>query len=259
METLFKPGDVVVLRTDLSAGMFYPMLEKKEIDGETYYLPSSNLATTKAASWEMIDWINKIYFKTAIIESIKNGVYRLEDCRSYCEWTDSMFDIVESKKLQEENRKRKELDSRFEVGDVVCLDVSKCEADQSEHHISDIYGRYFGKYYVISKKCSTPHGMSYYLKDIVYNNKTESCVKGRYLLKADESTAKVLTRKQITITYNEKTRETIARFYVGLEIALSAHARRHKDDKNNFLEGAGLALRRLFIKIKKKGYNYDFG
>ena len=258
METLFKPGDVVVLRTDLSAGMFYPMLEKKEIDGETYYLPSSNLATAKAASWEMIDWINKISYKTATIESIKNGVYRLEYCRVYCEWTDGMFDIVESKKLQEENRKRKELDSRFEVGDVVCLDVSKCEADQSEHHISDIYGRYFGKYYIISKKCSTPHCTSYYLKDIVYNNKTESCVEGRYLLKADESTAKVLTRKQITITYNEKTRETIARLYVGLEIALSAHARRHKDDKNNYLDGARLAFKRLWKKMKEKGYDYDF-
>lgn len=77
METLFKPGDQVVLRTDLSAGMFYPMLEKKEVDGETYYLPSSDLATAKAASWEMIDWINKSSFKTATIESIKNGVYRL--------------------------------------------------------------------------------------------------------------------------------------------------------------------------------------
>lgn len=85
METLFNPGDQVVLRTDLSAGMFYPMLEKKEVDGETYYLPSSDLVTAKAASWEMIDWINKIpfktEFKTATIESIKNGVYRLECCR----------------------------------------------------------------------------------------------------------------------------------------------------------------------------------
>ena len=71
METLFNPGDQVVLRTDLSAGMFYPMLEKKEVDGEAYYLPSSDLITAKAASWEMIDWINKSYFKTAIIESIK--------------------------------------------------------------------------------------------------------------------------------------------------------------------------------------------
>lgn len=263
METLFKPGDQVVLRTDLSAGMFYPMLEKKEIDGEIYYLPSSNLVTTKAASWEMIDWIGKSSssFKTAIIETVVNGTYRLRCCccRYNDNWTDSMFDVVASKKLQEEDRKKKELDSRFEVGDVVYLDVSSCEADQSEHHISDIYGRYFGKYYVISKKCSTPHGMSYYLKDIVYNNKTESCVKGRYLLKADESTAKVLTRKQITITYNEKTRETIARFYVGLEIALSAHARRHKDDKNSFLEGGELAFQRLLKKMEEKGYNYDFG
>lgn len=257
METLFKPGDVIVLRTDLSAGMFYPMLEKKEIDGETYYLPSSNLATAKAASWEMIDWINKSYSKTAIIESIKNGVYRLEDCRSYCEWTDSMFDIIESKKLQEEDRKRKELDSRFEVGDVVYLDSLKCEADQSEHHISDIYGRYFGKYYVISKKYDNPKCTSYQLKDIVYNN-DGPVVEGRYLLKADESTAKTLTRKQITITYNEKTRETIARFYVGLEIALSAHARRHKDDKNNYLDGARLAFKRLWKKMKEKGYDYDF-
>ena len=91
METLFKPGDVVVLRTDLSAGMFYPMLEKKEVDGEIYYLPSSDLVTAKAASWEMIDWINKSSFKTATIESIKNGVYLLEYCRFYCEWTDSML------------------------------------------------------------------------------------------------------------------------------------------------------------------------
>lgn len=257
METLFKPGDVVVLRTDLSAGMFYPMLEKKEINGETYYLPSSNLVTAKAASWEMLDWINKISYKTATIESIKNGVYRLEYCRVYCEWTDSMFDIVETKKLQEENRKRKELDSRFEVGDVVCLDVSKCEADQSEHHISDIYGRYFGKYYVVSKKYDTPNCTSYQLKDIVYNN-DGPVVEGRYLLKADESTSKMLTRKQITITYNEKTRETIARFYVGLEIALSAHARRHVNDKNSFLDGSELAFKRLLKKMKEKGYKYDF-
>ena len=257
METLFKPGDVVVLRTDLSAGMFYPMLEKKEIGGETYYLPSSDLVTAKAVSWEMIDWINKSSSKTATIESIKNGVYRLEYCRFYCEWTDSMFDIIESKKLHEENRKRKELDSRFEVGDVVYLDVPKCEADQSEHFTSDVYGRYFGKYYVISKKYDTPNCTSYQLKDIVYNN-DGPVVEGRYLLKADESTAKTLTRKQITITYNEKTRETIARLYVGLEIALSAHARRHKDDKNKYLEGAQLAFRRLLDKMEEKGYNYDF-
>lgn len=253
METLFKPGDVVVLRTDLSAGMFYPMLEKKEIDGEIYYLPSSNLVTAKAASWEMLDWINKISYKTATIESIKNGVYRLEYCRVYCEWTDSMFDIVETKKLQEENRKRKELDSRFEVGDVVYLDVLKCEADQFEHFIRDVYGRYFGKYYVISKKYDNPKCTSYQLKDIVYNN-NGPVVEGRYLLKADESTAKTLTRKQITITYNEKTRETIARLYVGLEIALSAHARRHKDDENNFFEGAGRALKRLWKKMEERGY-----
>lgn len=260
METLFKPGDVVVLRTDLSAGMFYPMLEKKEIDGETYYLPSSNLVTTKAASWEMIDWINKSYSKTAIIESInKNGVYRLEDCRSYCEWTDSMFDIIESKRLQEEDRKRKELDSRFKVGDVVYLDSLKCEADQSEHFTCDVYGRYFGKYYVISKKYDNPKCTSYQLKDIVYNNKIKSCVEGRYLLKADESTAKALTRKQIAITFNKKTRETIARLYVGSKIALSAHARRHKDDKNSYLEGPKLAFKRLWKKMEEKGYNYDFG
>lgn len=247
METLFKPGDVVVLRTNLSAGMFYPMLEKKEIDGETYYLPSSNLVTTKAALWEMIDWINKSYSKTAIIESInKNGVYRLEDCRSYCEWTDSMFNIIESKKLQEENRKRKELDSRFGVGDVVYLDISKCKRDQSSI-----------KYYMISNKYDTPNCVSYQLKDIVYNN-DGPVVEGRHLSKADESTAKVLTRKQITITYNEKTRETIARLYVGLEIALSAHARRHKDDKNSFLEGGELAFQRLLKKMEEKGYNYDF-
>lgn len=258
METLFKPGDRVVLRTDLSAGMFYPMLEKKEIDGETYYLPSSDLKTAKAASWEMIDWINKISYKTATIESIKNGVYRLEYCRVYCEWTDSMFDVIESKRLQEENRKIKELDSRFEVGDVVCLDTLKCEADQSEHFTRDVYGRYFGKYYVISKKYDEPGCTTYQLKDMVYNNKIESYVEGRYLLKADESTAKTLTRKQITITYNEKTRETIARLYVGLEIALSAHARRHKDDKNSYLEGAKLAFKRLWKKMGEKGYNYDF-
>lgn len=258
METLFKPGDVVVLRTDLSAGMFYPMLEKKEIDGETYYLPSSNLVTTKAASWEMIDWINKSYSKTAIIESInKNGVYRLEDCRSYCEWTDSMFDIIESKRLQEEDRKRKELDSRFEVGDVVYLDSLKCKADQSENFTLNVYGRYFGKYYVISKKYDEPGCTTYQLKDIVYNN-DGPVVEGRYLLKADESTAKALTRKQITITYNEKTRETIARLYVGLEIALSAHARRHKDDKNNYLDGARLSFKRLWKKMGEKGYYYDF-
>lgn len=246
METLFKPGDVVALRTDLSAGMFYPMLEKKEIDGEIYYLPSSNLATAKAASWEMIDWINKISYKTATIESIKNGVYSLEYCRVYCEWTDSMFDIIESKKLQEEDRKRKELDSRFEVGDVVYLDISKCKRDQSSI-----------KYYMISNKYDTPNCVSYQLKDIVYNN-DGPVVEGRHLSRADESTAKVLTRKQITITYNEKTRETIARLYVGLEIALSAHARRHKDDKNNYLDGARLAFKRLWKKVKEKGYDYDF-
>lgn len=261
METLFKPGDQVVLRTDLSAGMFYPMLEKKEIDGEIYYLPSSNLVTTKAASWEMIDWIGKSSssFKTAIIETVVNGTYRLRCCccRYNDNWTDSMFDVVASKKLQEEGRKKKELDSRFEVGDVVYLDVSSCEADQSEHFTRDVYGRYFGKYYVISKKYDTPNCMSYRLKDIVYNN-DGPVVEGRYLLKADESTAKTLTRKQITITYNEKTRETIARFYVGLEIALSAHARRHKDDKNNYLDGARLAFKRLWKKMKEKGYDYDF-
>ncbi len=257
METLFKPGDRVVLRTDLSAGMFYPMLEKKEIDGETYYLPSSNLVTAKAASLEMIDWINKISYKTATIESIKNGVYRLEYCRFYCEWTDSMFDVIESKRLQEENRKIKELDSRFEVGDVVYLDSLKCEADQSKHFTRDVYGRYFGKYYVISKKHDEPGCTTYQLKDIVYNN-NGPVVEGRYLLKADKSTAKALTRKQITITYNEKTREAIARFYVGLEIALSAHARRHKDDKNSFLEGGELAFQRLLKKMEEKGYNYDF-
>ena len=258
METLFKPGDVVVLRTDLSAGMFYPMLEKKEIGGETYYLPSSDLVTAKAASWEMIDWINKHSFKTATIETVVNGTYRLLYCCCYPNnWTDSMFDVVESKRLQKENRKRKGLESRFEVGDVVCLDVSKCEEDQLEHHISDIYGRYFGKYYVVSKKHDTPNCTSYQLKDIVYNN-DGPVVEGRYLLKADESTAKMLTRKQITITYNEKTRETIARFYVGLEIALSAHARRHANDKNSFLEGSELAFKRLLKKMKEKGYGYDF-
>ena len=258
METLFKPGDVVVLRTDLSAGMFYPMLEKKEIDGETYYLPSSNLVTAKAASWEMIDWINKRPFKTETIETVVNGTYRLLCCYYHPNnWTDSMFDIVASKKLQEENKKRKELDSRFEVGDVVCLDVLKCEEDQLEHHISDIYGKYFGKYYVISKKYDTTRYVSYQLKDIVYNN-DGPVVEGRYLLKADESTAKTLMRKQITIAYNDKTRETTARFYVGLEIALSAHARRHKDDKNDFLEGGELAFQRLLKKMTEKGYNYDF-
>lgn len=259
METLFKPGDQVVLRTDLSAGMFYPMLEKKEIDGETYYLPSSDLVTAKVASWEMLDWIDKSSFKTATIESVKNGVYRLEYCRFYCEWTDSMFDIIESKKLLEENRKRKELDSRFEVGDVVYLDVSKCEADQPEHFTADVYGRYFGKYYVISKKYDAPNCTSYQLKNIVYNNDGPVVVvEGRYLLKTDESTAKTLTRKQITITYNEKTRETIARLYIGSKIALSAHARRHKDDKNRYLEGAQRAFKRLWKKMEEKGYNYDF-
>lgn len=262
METLFKPGDQVVLRTDLSAGMFYPMLEKKEVDGETYYLPSSDLVTAKAASWEMIDWINKIpfktEFKTVTIESIKNGVYRLECCRLYCEWTDSMFDIIESKKLQEENRKRRELDSRFEVGDVVYLDVSKCEADQLEHFTAaDVYGRYFGKYYVVSKKYDKTSCTTYQLKNIVYNN-DGPVVEGRYLLKADEFTSKTLTRKQITITYNEKTRETIARLYIGSKIALSAHARRHKDDKNKYLEGAQRAFKRLLKKMEEKGYNYDF-
>lgn len=229
METLFKPSDQVVLRTDLSAGMFYPMLEKKEVDGETYYLPSSDLITAKAASWEMIDWINKIpfktEFKTATIESIKNGVYRLECCRSYCEWTDSMFNIIESKKLQEENRKRRELDSRFEVGDIVYLDVSKCEADQLEHFTAaDVYGRYFGKYYVISKKYDKTSCTTYQLKDIVYNN-DGPVVEGRYLLKADEFTAKMLTRKQIGIIYNKKTRETIARFYVGFGARAEAQRR----------------------------------
>lgn len=259
METLFKPGDRVVLQTNLSVGMVYPMLEKKEVNGETYYLPSSDLVTAKAASWEMIDWINKSYSKTAIIKSIKNGVYHLENenCLSYCEWTDSMFDIIESKKLQEKNRKIKELDSRFEVGDVVCLDVSKCEEDQSEHHTSDIYGKYFHKYYVISKKYGTTRYISYQLKDIVYNN-DGPIIEGRYLMKADESTVKTLTRKQITITYNEKTRETIARLYVGLEIALSAHARRHANDKNSFLDGSELAFKRLLKKMKEKGYKYDF-
>ena len=258
METLFKPGDVVVLRTDLSAGMFYPMLEKREINGETYYLPSSDLVTAKAASWEMIDWINKRSFKTETIESVVNGTYRLLCCYYHPNsWTDSMFDVVASKKLQEENRKRKELDSRFEVGDAVYLDVLKCEADQSEHFTHDVYRRYFGKYYMISKKYDTPNCTSYQLKDIVYNN-DGPVVEGRYLLKADESTAKTLTRKQITITYNEKTRETIARLYIGLEIALSAHARRHKDDKNSFLEGGELAFQRLLKKMEEKGYNYDF-
>lgn len=259
METLFKPGDQVVLRTDLSAGMFYPMLEKKEVDGETYYLPNSDLVTAKAASWEMIDWINKSYSKTAIIKSIKNGVYHLENenCLSYCEWTDSMFDIIESKKLQEKNRKIKELDSRFEVGDVVRLDVSKCEEDQSEHFTVDVYRRYFGKYYVISKKYDKTSCATYQLKNIVYNN-NGPVIEGRYLLKADESTSKALTRKQITITYNEKTRETIARLHVGIEIALSAHARKHKDDKNKYLEGAQRAFKRLLNKMEEKGYNYDF-
>ena len=157
-----------------------------------------------------------------------------------------MFDIIESKKLQEENRKRKELNSRFEVGDVVYLDVSKRERDQS-----------FIKYYMISKKYDAPNCVSYQLKDIVYNN-DGPVVEGRHLSKADESTAKMLTRKQITITYNEKTRETIARLYVGLEIALSAHARRHKDDKNSFLEGGELAFQRLLKKMEEKGYDYDF-
>lgn len=259
METLFKPGDHVVLRTDLSAGMLYPMLEKKEIDGETYYLPSSDLVTAKAASWEMLDWIDKSSFKTATIESIKNGVYRLVYCRFYCEWTDSMFDVIETKKLHEENRKRKELDSRFEVGDVVYFDVSKCEADQSEHFTVDVYGRYFGKYYVISKKYDKTSCTTYRLKDIVYNNNDLVVdVEGRYLLKADEPTSKALTRKQITITYNEKTRETIARLYVGIKIALSAHARRYKDDKNKYLEGAKRAFKRLLKKMEENGYNYDF-
>lgn len=254
METLFKPGDEVVLRTDLSAGIFYPMLEKKEIDGEIYYLPSSNLVTAKAASWKMIDWINKRSFKTETIEAVVDGTYRLLCCYYHPNnWTDSMFDVIASKKLQEENRKRKELDSRFDVGDVVYLDVLKCEADQFEHFIRDVYGRYFGKYYVISKKYDNPKCTSYQLKDIVYNN-DGPVVEGRYLLKADEATAKMLTRKQITITYNEKTRETIARLYVGLEIALSAHARRHKDDENNFFEGAERALRRLWKKMEEKGY-----
>lgn len=258
METLFKPGDQVVLRTDLSAGMFYPMLEKKEIDGETYYLPSSDLVTAKAASWEMIDWINKHSFKTATIETVVNGTYRLCSCCCYHDnWTDSMFDIIKSKKLHEENRKRKELDSRFEVGDVVYLDVSKCEADQPEHFTVDVYGRYFGKYYVISKKYDTSNCTTYQLKNIVYNN-NGPVIEGRYLLKADESTSKALTRKQITITYNEKTRETIARLHVGIEIALSAHARRHKDDKNKYLEGAQRAFKRLLKKMEEKGYNYDF-
>ena len=78
------------------------------------------------------------------------------------------------------------------------------------------------------------------------------------MLKTDESTAKTLTRKQITITYNEKTRETIARLYIGSRIALSAHARRHKDDKNRYLDGARHAFKRLWNKMGKKGYNYDF-
>lgn len=255
METLFKVGDEVVLRTDLSAGMFYPMLEEREIDGKIYYLPSSDLKTTKAASWEIIDWINRISFKTTTIGDInKDGTYRLNYCRCYNNnWTDSMFDIVESKKLQKKKLEFKKLDSQFEVGDIVCLDTSRCERDQC----SNVYGKYFEKYYMISKKYDTSNYVSYQLKDIVYNN-DGPVVEGRYLLKADESTAKTLTRKQITITYNEKTRETIARLYVGLEIALSAHARRHKDDKNNFLEGGELAFQRLLKKMEEKGYNYDF-
>lgn len=112
------------------------------------------------------------------------------------------------------------------------------------------------KYYVISKKYGTTRYVSYQLKDIVYNN-DGPVVEGRYLLKADESTTKTLTRKQITITYNEKTRETIARLYVGIEIALSAHARKHKDDKNSFFEGGELAFQRLLKKMEEKGYDYD--
>ena len=46
--------------------------------------------------------------------------------------------------------------------------------------------------------------------------------------------------------------------YIGLEIALSAHARRHKDDKNSFLEGGELAFQRLLKKMEEKGYSYDF-
>lgn len=113
------------------------------------------------------------------------------------------------------------------------------------------------KYYVISKKYGTTRYVSYQLKDIVYNN-NGPVIEGRYLLKADEFTSKTLTRKQITITYNEKTRETIARLHVGIEIALSAHARRHKDDKNKYLEGAQHAFKRLLKKMEEKGYNYDF-
>ena len=159
---------------------------------------------------------------------------------------------------EEENRKRRELDSRFEVGDVVYLDVSKCEADQLEHFtVADVYGRYFGKYYVVSKKYDKTSCTTYQLKNIVYNN-DGPVVEGRYLLKADEFTSKTLTRKQITITYNEKTRETIARLYIGSKIALSAHARRHKDDKNRYLEGAQRAFKRLWKKMEEKGYNYDF-
>lgn len=245
METLFKVGDEVVLRTDLSAGMFYPMLEKKEIDGETYYLPSSDLKMTKAASWEMIDWINRISSKTATIGAIVDGTYRLDYCY-HNNWTDGMFDIVETKKLQEEKRKRKELDARFEIGDIVYLDISKCRRDQPPM-----------KYYMISKKYDASNCVSYQLKDIVYNNEGP-VVEGRYLTKADESTAKMLTKKQIAITYNEKTRETVARLYIGLEIALSAHARRHKDDKFKYLEGVQLAFRRLLDKMEEKGYTYDF-
>lgn len=110
---------------------------------------------------------------------------------------------------------------------------------------------------MVSKKYDTPNCTSYQLKDIVYNN-DGPVVEGRYLLKADEFTAKMLTRKQIGIIYNKKTRETIARFYVGSEIALSAHARRHKNDKNNFFKGAQLAFKRLLKKMEEKGYNYDF-
>ena len=74
-ELLYKPGDVVIIRSDLKGNRYYPILYGKRKGEGVYCNP------------DMVQYAGKTF---EIIE-IEQGVYKLKTI-SYWNWTESMFE-----------------------------------------------------------------------------------------------------------------------------------------------------------------------